>query len=247
MSDAVQEMFSRIAWRYDCANDVLSLGMHRLWPGKVVAAAAVPAGGTVVDLCTGTGELAFAAASALGPDGKVFGLDFTSSMLELAKRKQQQRSSKRAAPIEFLIGDAQSVPLPDAVADAVLIGFGIRNVDEPFSCLCEMRRLLKVGGRAVVLEFGQPKFPVFAQVYQAYCKFLMPAIGGLITGNREAYAYLPETSKHFPAGRVFCEVMRAIGFEQVAAEPLMSGLAYIYSGVKPSEQKSNKDSCNGIS
>lgn len=231
MSTQVHEMFSSIAPRYDRANDVLSFGLHRLWRDRALKAGGVTAGNTVIDLCTGTGDVAFAAGRLVGPTGKVFGLDFVLPMLELAATKRSRM--QLPCDVQFLQGDAMSIPFPDASADNVTVSFGIRNVDDPQHCLKEMFRVLRPGGAAIVIEFGKPRLPVFREVYNLYCRYVMPIIGGMLTGNRAAYEYLPRTSKAFPAGEEFAQLMRNSGFPDPQIKPLLTGLAYIYIGRKP--------------
>jgi demethylmenaquinone methyltransferase/2-methoxy-6-polyprenyl-1,4-benzoquinol methylase len=224
MSTEVQEMFSSIASRYDLANDVLSLGAHRLWKHKVVGLADVRQGQTVLDLCCGTGDLAFACKKAVGQSGKVFALDFSLKMIEYAKKRAQKLSS---API-FFRGDAMNIPLGENSVDLVTIAFGIRNVDNPLECLRGIFKVLKPGGRVMVLEFGQPQLPGFKSIYKLYSDVFMPRIGGAITGNQSAYRYLPETSARFTAGKDFLNLLSKSGFEQTRLRPFLSGLAYCY-------------------
>lgn len=235
MSEAVQKMFASIAQRYDKANDVLSLGIHRLWRKKAVAIAGISESQSVLDLCCGTGDFAFASAAAVGPSGRVVGLDFVPEMLVLANEKQDSarddvQDQNTSAVVKFMQGDAQRLPFEDDEFDAVTIGFGIRNVDDPSKCLAEIYRVLKPSGVAVVLEFGQPTLPVFAQCFQLYSKYLMPKIGAFLTGNQQAYEYLPETSKSFPRGKAFLDLMEAEKFTELEMKPLLTGLAYIYLG-----------------
>ena len=224
MSKTVHDMFASIARRYDCANDVLSMGMHRLWRGVALRAAGVSAGQTIV-LCTGTGDVAFAAAKLVGPQGRVIGVDFVREMLTLAEQKRQ---AKNLSCVEFHHADALALPLPDDFADVACVSFGIRNVDDPLKCLSEMQRVLKAGGTVMVLEFGQPRVPVFSQLYRAYSRYLMPLLGGALTGNRAAYTYLPETSQAFPAGPDFLALMKEAKLGQLSYRPLLGGVAYIY-------------------
>ena len=232
MSKQVQDMFSRIAPRYDAANDVLSLGIHRVWRRQAISFAGVKKGETVLDLCTGTGDFALALAAAVGPGGRVIGVDFVSEMISLAKKKhcRWQRGKFDTASLEFFTGDAMQIPLPADSVDLVSIGFGIRNVDKPLECLREIRRVLKDRGRILVLEFGQVKLPVASTAYRLYSRYAMPAIGQLVTGDRSAYEYLPETSEAFPAGESFLDMMREAGYEALRSKTLLGGLAYIYCG-----------------
>jgi demethylmenaquinone methyltransferase/2-methoxy-6-polyprenyl-1,4-benzoquinol methylase len=225
MSVEIRDMFASIAPRYDVANDVLSMGIHRLWRRRLVSLAKKEPAAAILDLCTGTGDLAFAFARAFGPSTKVVGLDFVPEMVELATRKSQNFPSDQ---ITFLQGDATSIPFPPQSFDIVSVAFGVRNIPQRENCLAEVRRVLKPNGRFFVLEFGQMLTPGIKQAYEWYGKAVMPLIGRLITGNRAAYEYLPETSRHFPAGPAFAEILANNGFRNPASESLLGGLAYIY-------------------
>ena len=202
MSKEVQMMFSRIAHRYDRANDVLSMGIHRLWRHTAIDFGGIEKGETVLDLCTGTGDFAFALAKSVGQTGRIIGVDFVDAMLELAEEKKSRLASPESI-IEFICGDALAIPLPDASVDAVTIGFGIRNVDDMQLCFREIGRVLRPEGRAIILEFGQVTIPGLSTLYNAYSTHIIPKIGELVTGNREAYEYLPKTASTFPAGDEF--------------------------------------------
>ncbi|MCC6953461.1 MAG: bifunctional demethylmenaquinone methyltransferase/2-methoxy-6-polyprenyl-1,4-benzoquinol methylase UbiE [Deltaproteobacteria bacterium] len=229
MSRAVHDMFASIAGRYDLTNDVLCLGIHRLWNKTACDAARFQLGDRVLDLCTGTGAVAREAAARVGPRGVVFALDFVEQMLTLARDKPRTETT---APIHYLRADAGKLPVSDANVDAVTIAYGIRNVDDPVDCLTEIHRVLKPGGRVVVLEFGQPSSPLFGALFRFYSFHVMPWIGKLLTGNRAAYEYLPKTSAAFPSGVAFLELMRGAQFRDLAARPLFFGIAFIYSGTK---------------
>lgn len=228
MSQAVHDMFAAIAPRYDRANDVLSFGIHRLWRGKALQLADFPKDAVLIDVCTGTGDVALAAAKRLSSKGRVIGIDFVYPMLSLAKEKQLLETTKANASVQFIHGDAMHLPLSDEIADASFVSFGIRNVDDPLAGLKEMRRVVKPGGKVVVIEFGQPRIPIFSSLYRFYSKYIMPTIGGLLTGNKQAYKYLPETAAHFPAGKHFVALMQEAGLVNPRAVPLLAGLAYIY-------------------
>lgn len=230
---SVHDMFARVSRRYDLANDVLSLGIHRLWRKEALACAGVATGQTVLDLCTGTGDLAFAAAQNVGPRGKVLALDFVQEMLVIAQAKRSRNSLLRDVPIEFIRGDALKLPLSDNSIDVATIAFGIRNVEDPLSCLVDIRRVLRSSGTALILEFGRPTLPVFSLLYRLYSTYLMPSLGSLLTGDRSAYEYLPRTSREFPAGDAFLELLKNAGFTSLSVKPLLTGVAYIYTGVAP--------------
>lgn len=227
MSEQVHQMFTQIAPRYDLTNDVLSMGTHRLWRKEAVRRADVKPGDAVLDCATGTGDLAIDFKRAVGPTGTVLGTDFNAAMLATAPEKAKAAGLE----IAFEVADAMKLPYPDARFDVASIAFGIRNVDDPKRCLAELGRVVKPGGRVVVLEFGQPGGP-FGAFFGLYARFVMPLIGKALTGNRAAYEYLPRTAAAFPAGERFVELMRSTGrFSEQRAHPLMAGLAWIYVGV----------------
>ncbi|MCU0699912.1 MAG: bifunctional demethylmenaquinone methyltransferase/2-methoxy-6-polyprenyl-1,4-benzoquinol methylase UbiE [Myxococcaceae bacterium] len=227
MSEQVHQMFTQIAPRYDVTNDVLSMGTHRLWRKTAVRLSKVKAGDAVLDCATGTGDLAIDFKRAVGPGGTVKGTDFNAAMLSSAPAK----AKALGLDISFEVADAMKLPYPAQQFDVSSISFGIRNVDDPKVCLGELARVVKPGGRVVVLEFGQPE-GAFGAVFRLYAKLVMPLIGQVLTGNRAAYEYLPRTAAAFPAGERFVELMRSTGaFSEQSAHPLMAGLAYVYVGV----------------
>jgi len=227
MSTEVQRMFSAIAPRYDVTNEVLSLGVHRLWRRAAVRLSRAAPGQAVIDCATGTGDLAVQFKRAVGACGRVVGTDFCKEMLSEAPRK----AAAAGAEVAFEIADALALPYADGTFDVSSIAFGIRNVDDPVRCLREMARVLRPGGRVVVLEFGQPRGP-FGALFRLYSKAVMPALGGLLTGNRAAYEYLPRTSAAFPAGEKFLALMDEAGcFRERTATPLTFGTAYVYVGL----------------
>lgn len=226
MSEQVQAMFSSIAPRYDATNDVLSMGTHRLWRRRAVALSAAKPGDAVLDCATGTGDLAIAFKRCVGDSGRVVGTDFCADMLSFAPGK----AKAAGLDIAFEVADAMKLPYPAHSFDVVSISFGIRNVDSPLSCLTEMARVAKPGGRVVVLEFGQPE-GLFGALFRVYAKYVMPLIGKALTGNRAAYEYLPRTAAAFPANAKFLELMtQSQAFKSQSAHALFGGLAYVYVG-----------------
>jgi demethylmenaquinone methyltransferase/2-methoxy-6-polyprenyl-1,4-benzoquinol methylase len=221
-------MFASIARRYDTANEVLSLGIHKGWRRAAVAISGARPGQRVLDCATGTGDLALEFKRAVGVSGEVIGTDFCAEMLEGAPGKARRAGLE----VKFAVADALALPYPDGEFDVASIAFGIRNVDDPVRCLREMARVLKPGGSAIVLEFGQPR-GAFGALFRAYSRGVMPVVGGLLTGNRAAYEYLPRTAASFPAGEKFVGLMREAGvFSATEAHPLTFGTAYVYRGVK---------------
>jgi demethylmenaquinone methyltransferase/2-methoxy-6-polyprenyl-1,4-benzoquinol methylase len=228
MSAEVRSMFASIAPRYDAANELLSLGVHKGWRRAAVRLSGAAPGQSVLDCATGTGDLALEFKRAVGPQGEVSGTDFCAEMLAPAPAK----AAKAGLHVDFAVADVLALPIPDARFDVASIAFGIRNVDDPVRCLREMCRVVKPGGRVVVLEFGQPRGP-FGALFRAYSRGVMPLVGGLLTGNRAAYEYLPRTAAKFPAGDQFLALMQEAGcFAGTAAHPLTFGTAFVYVGVK---------------
>ena len=214
-------MFTSVAARYDRANAVLSGGIHHLWRRRAVRRSGVKAGESVLDCATGTGDLAIAFHR---KGARVVGTDFVDAMLEIARRK--------APGIEFRQADAMALPYETASFDISSIAFGIRNVADPSKAIAEMARVVRPGGRVVVLEFGQPR-GLFAPFYRFYSRFILPRIGGVLTGDRAAYEYLESSSARFPAGETFVALMKeSAAFQYVTYESLTFGIAYLYVGTR---------------
>jgi demethylmenaquinone methyltransferase/2-methoxy-6-polyprenyl-1,4-benzoquinol methylase len=218
-------MFSDISGSYDIGNDVLSFGTHRLWKRAMVRRARAPRGGRVLDLATGTGDIALLFSDAVGPEGHVTGADFCPPMIDIAKRRPKNQRPN----MSFEVGDAMSLRFADGSFDICSISFGIRNVDDPVKALSEMRRVVKPGGRVVVLEFGQPK-GLFGSFYRFYSNTILPIIGGVVTGNREAYSYLNRTAANFPCRDEFVDLMHRAGFRKASWSPMFGGIAFLYIG-----------------
>jgi len=227
VSEQVREMFSSIAPRYDVTNIVLSWGVDRRWRSLAVRESGAAPGAHVLDCATGTGDLALALRRAVEPGGTVVAMDFCAPMLGPAREKARRAG---LGDIRFEVADALALPYPAASFDIATIAFGIRNVDDPVRCLQEMARVVRPGGRVVVLEFGQPG-GLWGALYRFYSRIFMPWAGGLLTGNRAAYAYLPRTAAVFPAGERFLALMQQAGsFASWRARSLSGGIAFIYVG-----------------
>lgn len=228
MSQAVHAMFSDIAPRYDVTNSVLSLGVHHLWRAATVRASRARVGSHVLDCATGTGDLALSFKKTVGPTGRVLGTDFNADMLSHAPAKARGMG----LDVEFEVADAMKLPYADASFDVASISFGIRNVDDPRVALTEMARVVKPGGRVVVLEFGQPR-GLMGLAYRWYSRTIIPLIGGLLTGNRKAYEYLPTTAAAFPCREEFLALMRSTGLlEDCQYQELTGGIAFLYSSTR---------------
>lgn len=226
----VQSMFDQIAPRYDLLNSVLSARLHYSWRRAAVREANLAPGASALDVCTGTGDFAFALAERVGASGEVVGCDFSRGMLALADAKQAVRSY--AANLRFEWADAQELPYPDNRFDAATVGFGIRNVADIERGLDEMARVVKPGGRVVLLEFSQPQNPVVARLYGWYSFHVLPRIGGLISGRRAAYEYLPSSVKAFHSREALADLMRRAGLTDIKISNLTFGTVVIHRGTK---------------
>ena len=215
---AVNSMFARIASRYDLANLLLSGGMDRWWRRRMVARVRLSAPANVLDLATGSGDVAFALARALPAGTAIVGMDFCQPMLDEAEAKKS-RHQRPGSQIEFRQGDGLALPLTDASFDAVTISFGLRNMADRRRSLMEMRRVLRPGGRMFVLEFSQPQ-RWLRPFYFFYLRHLLPTIAGLVTGDRAAYVYLNETIEQFPDANGLAQEILAAGFSEVNATRL---------------------------
>jgi len=216
-------MFNVISARYDLLNDLLSFGIHRSWRKKAVKIAKVKSGDKVLDIATGTGDFAYEFKKATGESGQVTGIDFSDEMLKVASDKYKN--------IEFQKADALNLQFDEKYFDFASIAFGIRNVDSIEKCLIEMVRVLKPGGKIIILEFGQPK-GIFKIIFQIYSHIFMPVFGKLITGNPRAYDYLRESSAKFPCREKLLDIMnKTEHFSDLKYYSLTMGIAYIYIGI----------------
>lgn len=229
--EKIRSMFSKVAGRYDLANTVLSGGIHHLWRKKLVRLSEAKSGDQILDCATGTGDLAIEFSQVVGSTGKVVGTDFCAEMLIPAPAK----AAAKKLEIKFETANVMNLQYPDNTFDVVSISFGIRNVADPLKALSEMARVVKPGGRVMVLEFGQATVPGFAQVYNFYSEKVLPIIGGLVTGQKDAYVYLQKSSANFPCREEFLDLMKKTGqFSATSSKSLTGGIAYIYKGVKKS-------------
>jgi demethylmenaquinone methyltransferase/2-methoxy-6-polyprenyl-1,4-benzoquinol methylase len=223
----VNELFTRIAGRYDLINDLQSFGLHRHWKKRVVKEARPQAGERALDVCCGTGDIALE----LARKGlEVTALDFSERMLEIARKRQNKGA--QLARMQFVSGDAQSLPFPDGTFDIVTIGYGLRNLTDWETGLREMQRVSKPGGRMVILEFGKPENRVWRGIYETYLKLFSPALGLVFCGDPAAYSYILESLKHYPAQRAVAERMREMGLGNVRVINLLGGAMSINYGEK---------------
>ncbi len=224
-------MFGRIARRYDAANHILSGGIDHWWRRRLVRAVRRQSPRRVLDLATGSGDVAFALSRALGPAVRIIGMDFCQPMLDQAEAKKQAAGSAEFRNIDFRLGDGLDLPLADATQDAVTIAFGLRNLADRPRGLGEMRRVLRPGGRLFVLEFSQP-YAWFRPLYYFYLRRLLPRIAGVVTGDREAYVYLNDTIGEFPDRPALGREISAAGFSAVKAHALTLGIVALHEAVR---------------
>ena len=222
----VEKMFNDIAPRYDLLNHVLSAGIDIRWRIRVRRLLEPLHPQTILDVATGTGDLAIELAK-LHPE-KIVGLDIAEQMLEVGKQKIVKAGLHQL--IEMVHGDSAEIPFPDNSFDAVTVAFGVRNFENLQVGLKEMRRVLKPQGRVVVLEFSRPNQFVFKQVYQFYFKFILPLVGKTVSKNSEAYTYLPDSVSAFAEGQEFLDQMETAGFKEVHQKRLTMGIATLYWG-----------------
>ena len=229
-------MFGEIAGRYDLLNHVLSLGVDVYWRWRTVRTVSPTGESPILDVCTGTGDLAFAYQKRSEDGVRIIGSDFTRPMLTIAQQKQPRRqmSSDDLRVVHFVEADAQALPFADDQFQIVSVAFGLRNVADTRRGLREMIRVSKRGGNVAVLEFSQPTSRLFGGLYRFYFKHVLPRIGQLISGSRmDAYNYLPESVGEFPCGAELARVMEECGLENVRFRPLTFGIATLYWGAKP--------------
>jgi demethylmenaquinone methyltransferase / 2-methoxy-6-polyprenyl-1,4-benzoquinol methylase len=229
--DRIAGMFDAIAPRYDLLNHLLSGGLDLRWRTKAVRSLALRGGETVLDLCTGTADLAIATATATPGAESVVGVDFAGRMLQLGRGKIAQQGL--ASRIRLVQGDATRIPLAAGSADAATVAFGIRNVERPEEAFAEVFRVLRPGGRFAILEFGVPRLPGVRQAYLAYFRHVLPRVGSIISGHASAYAYLPASVGSFPEPEQVVASLTATGFSRVRADSLTLGIVYLYGAVKP--------------
>jgi demethylmenaquinone methyltransferase/2-methoxy-6-polyprenyl-1,4-benzoquinol methylase len=222
----VRGMFSSIAGRYDLANTLLSLGRDSAWRRFAARVAELGEGSRVLDIATGTGELAFEAARYAS---LVVGADFSAEMLTLAKEKAERRGAER---VHLVLCDALNLCFSDGCFDAVFVAFGLRNFADPERALRELVRVVRRGGRVVVLEFTLPPNRFLRWLYSLYFFHVLPFLGGLITGRREAYAYLPRSVVEFPPPAELAARMERAGLENVRYHLLTHGTVAVYVGLR---------------
>lgn len=226
--EQVADMFNNIAGKYDFLNHFFSLGIDKGWRKKAIASIADIQPQTVLDIATGTGDLAIAATK-LNPKS-VVGVDISAGMLEIGKQKIT--AANLDSTITMQLGDSENLPFDDNSFDAITCGYGVRNFENLENGLKEMCRVMRPGGRLAILEFSHPKtFPV-KQGYQFYFKYILPALGKLVSKHKTAYSYLPASVMAFPEGQKFCDILTNCGFKVTKARPLTLSITTLYTATK---------------
>ena len=227
----VNDLFATIAPRYDLINDLQSFGLHRAWKRRLIQLAEVRPGMRALDVCCGTGDVAFALADA---GAQVTGADFSAPMLEVARQRQSRkpRSSRGNEALTFVEADALHLPLPSENFDIVTIAYGLRNLADFRAGLTEMLRVLKPGGKLLILDFGKPDFAPWRTTYFTYLKLFVPVFGKIFCGNSATHAYILESLKKYPAQRGIAAMLTELGCREVRIENLLGGVMSINTAVK---------------
>jgi demethylmenaquinone methyltransferase/2-methoxy-6-polyprenyl-1,4-benzoquinol methylase len=221
----VRGMFAEIAPRYDLVNRMLSGGIDVWWRHVTVGRAPPPRSGAILDVCTGTGDLALAYAAKAGPGVRIVASDFCRPMLD----RGVEKSRKAGLPVEWVEADAQELPFPTASFDLVTVAFGLRNIADTARGLAEMARVCKPGGTLAILEFSLPRNALIRNGYLWYFRRVLPFLGNAVARNRsDAYTYLNKSVEAFPAGEALATLIRAAGFDRVELVPLTLGIATLY-------------------
>lgn len=230
MSDSpIAAMFDRISPKYDALNHLLSLNIDKTWRRKTAKTFSKFYPKTILDLATGTADLAIAMAKR-NPQAHIVGVDISEKMLEIGKAKIAKQGLGNQ--IELHLGDATALPFEDNSFDAITVAFGVRNFENLEQGLFEIRRVLKPSGQVVILEFSMPEKFAIKQAYQLYFKYILPKIGKWVSKDDGAYTYLPQSVEKFPKPDVFCKMLSSFGYENCKAKPLTFGIATLYSAQK---------------
>lgn len=226
----VRHVFDSVADRYDLMNDLMSLGVHRLWKRFTIAQTGLRPGDRALDVAGGTGDLALGLAGCVGVDGSVVLTDINEAMLNRGRARMLDAGV--CGNVEFCLADAQRLPFPDASFDCVTIGFGLRNVTDRQEALGEMTRVLRPGGQLLVLEFSRPVVPGLAPLYDAYSFRVLPAMGRTIAGDADSYRYLAESIRRHPDQETLKDMMTAAGLERCRYHNLTGGIVALHRGYR---------------
>ena len=227
---AIEDMFSRIAPRYDLLNRILSAGVDRRWRRAAVAVMSPALGGRRLDLATGTADMALEILRQNGSNGFVVGADISVEMMRIGRKKCVK--AKANDRVFFVRAPCESLPFRDAVFDSACIAFGIRNISDKNLALMEMNRVVRPGGRVVVLEFSAPGDSIPGKLFAFYLTQILPRIGAMVSGRRDAYQHLPNSILAFPKPAEFEQMMLAAGFASVTSRPLTFGIVTLYVGTR---------------
>lgn len=227
--EQVADMFNNIAGKYDFLNHILSMGIDKGWRKKAIKSIAIINPRNILDVATGTGDLAIAAATQI-QESNITGIDIAAQMLEIGKEKIAVKNM--STRISMRVGDSEALPFEDQQFDAVTCAYGVRNFEHLEKGLMEMSRVMRAGGRVAILEFSKPKaFPV-KQVFAFYFKYILPLFGKIVSRHSTAYTYLPESVMAFPEGQDFCNILNKCGFKNAVARPLTFGITTLYTAEK---------------
>lgn len=229
-ANLVAEVFHSVASRYDLMNDLMSLGLHRFWKQYTIRAANVRPGQMVLDVAAGTGDLTKAFVSQVGAHGKVIMTDINDSMLQLGRDRLADHGVFQN--VEFVQADAEKLPFADNCFDCATIGFGLRNVTRQMDALYSFYKVLKPGGKLLILEFSQPTIPLFNKIYDFYSFNIIPKIGGWVANDRTSYQYLVESIRRHPNQEALKKMLQESGFEDVEYTNLNGGIVAIHKGYK---------------
>lgn len=227
----VAEVFHSVAAKYDLMNDLMSMGIHRLWKRYTMELTGVRAGNQVLDIAGGTGDLTMKFSDLVGPSGKVILADINDSMLKVGRDRLLDRGY--SGNIEYVQANAEALPFEDNSFDVVTMAFGLRNVTDKDQALREFNRVLKPGGRLLVLEFSKPANPLLSKIYDTYSFTALPFMGKLITQDAESYRYLAESIRMHPDQETLKGMMQNAGFDLVKYHNLTGGIVALHRGVKP--------------
>jgi demethylmenaquinone methyltransferase/2-methoxy-6-polyprenyl-1,4-benzoquinol methylase len=227
----VRGVFDSVASKYDLMNDVMSVGLHRAWKAYTVQVANLKPGERALDIAGGTGDLTRKFSSLVGPSGEVVLADINDSMLKVGRDRLLDKGV--AGNVQFVQADAEALPFPDNHFDVVTIAFGLRNVTRKENALRSMLRVLKPGGRLLVLEFSKPGNPLLAKAYDTYSFSFMPLAGKLITNDADSYRYLAESIRMHPDQETLKAMMVEAGFERVTYHNMTGGIVALHRGIKP--------------
>jgi demethylmenaquinone methyltransferase/2-methoxy-6-polyprenyl-1,4-benzoquinol methylase len=226
--EQVAKMFNNISGRYDFLNHFLSAGIDVVWRKKAISLLKEAKPNVILDVATGTGDFAIEAL-ALNPE-KIIGVDISEGMLEVGRKKLMLKGWSDV--IQLIHADSENLPFEENKFDAAIVAFGVRNFENLEKGLTEIKRVLKPGGKLIVLEFSKPNSFPFKQLYTFYFKVILPVIGRLVSKDKSAYTYLPESVEAFPDGKNFTSILSKVGFYNTTCKPLTFGISSLYSGVK---------------